>query len=105
MQSYGIKRNDNWMEKGKGFIKDKMVMVDLLCFFDMIWCDTMRYRNEYATPTIVRTDTVRTQYQPEVKKKNFKSNALFVVDRLTNLLRLMADQDIEAVPGCISATT
>ncbi|KAI9305177.1 hypothetical protein BJ944DRAFT_265650 [Cunninghamella echinulata] len=24
-------------------------------------------RNEYSTPTIIRTDTIRTQYQPEIK--------------------------------------
>ncbi|CAO3653870.1 unnamed protein product [Cunninghamella echinulata] len=23
--------------------------------------------NEYSTPTIIRTDTIRTQYQPEIK--------------------------------------
>ncbi|KAI8340498.1 hypothetical protein BC941DRAFT_417424 [Chlamydoabsidia padenii] len=26
-----------------------------------------RQANEYATPTVIRTDTVQTQYQPEIK--------------------------------------
>ncbi|CAO3649403.1 unnamed protein product [Cunninghamella blakesleeana] len=30
---------------------------------DLLW----EKANEYSTPTIIRTDTVRTQYQPEIK--------------------------------------